>query len=215
LQALKDAGCDRILLFPLYPQYAAATTATVCDKAFETLLKLRDQPTLRVVPPYYAEPVYIEALASSLEAQTGVVVAAASVGMIEIDDGSLHSTTPHAGLGRRELVGGHRQFVTGLAWFAGSSLSVCCRSVARPVKRHRAPPGMRHNQLHTGNFQVGPRYARKHISGISGTDDPRGFPGPLEHQRDRLDHRARHGRTGPGSRVCSQRCCHRVRASGI
>jgi len=56
------------LLFPLYPQYAAATTATVCDAAFATLARLRDQPTLRVVPPYYDERVYIEALASSLEA---------------------------------------------------------------------------------------------------------------------------------------------------
>ena len=69
IEALVKLGCDRILLFPLYPQYAAATTATVCDKAFETLLKLRDQPTLRVVPPYYDDPVYIEALASSLEAE--------------------------------------------------------------------------------------------------------------------------------------------------
>ncbi len=69
IEALVKLGCERILLFPLYPQYAAATTATVCDKAFETLLKLRDQPTLRVVPPYYAESVYIEALASSLEAE--------------------------------------------------------------------------------------------------------------------------------------------------
>ena len=69
IEALVKAGCDRILLLPLYPQYAAATTATVCDKAFETLLKLRDQPTLRVVPPYYDDPVYIEALASSLEAE--------------------------------------------------------------------------------------------------------------------------------------------------
>jgi ferrochelatase len=69
LEALVKAGCDRVLLFPLYPQYAAATTATVCDKAFETLLKLRDQPTLRVVPPYYDDPVYIEAIASTLEAE--------------------------------------------------------------------------------------------------------------------------------------------------
>jgi protoporphyrin/coproporphyrin ferrochelatase len=69
IEALVKLGCDRILLFPLYPQYAAATTATVCDKAFETLLKLRDQPTLRVVPPYYDDPVYIEALAVSIEAE--------------------------------------------------------------------------------------------------------------------------------------------------
>ena len=69
LEALVKLGCDRILLLPLYPQYAAATTATVCDKAFETLLKMRDQPTLRVVPPYYDDPVYIEALAASLESE--------------------------------------------------------------------------------------------------------------------------------------------------
>ena len=69
IEALAKAGCERILLVPLYPQYAAATTATVCDAAFATLLKLRDQPTLRVVPPYYDEPVYIEALANSIEAE--------------------------------------------------------------------------------------------------------------------------------------------------
>ncbi len=69
IEALGLAGCERIVLLPLYPQYAAATTATVCDAAFATLAKLRDQPTLRVVPPYYDEPVYIEALASSIEAE--------------------------------------------------------------------------------------------------------------------------------------------------
>src|SRR5258707_14614017 len=67
IEAMAKAGCERILLLPLYPQYAAATTATVCDAAFATLAAMRDQPTLRVVPPYYAEPVYIEALASSIE----------------------------------------------------------------------------------------------------------------------------------------------------
>ncbi len=69
IEALEKAGCDRILLFPLYPQYAAATTATVCDKAFATLAGMRDQPALRVVPPYYNEPVYIDALASSLQSE--------------------------------------------------------------------------------------------------------------------------------------------------
>jgi ferrochelatase len=69
IEALVKLGCDRILLFPLYPQYAAATTASVCDKAFQTLLNLRAQPTLRVVPPYYDDPVYIEAIAASLEAE--------------------------------------------------------------------------------------------------------------------------------------------------
>ena len=63
------AGCDRILLMPLYPQYAAATTATVCDEVFRFVMGLRDQPALRVLPPYYDDPVYIEALASSIEAE--------------------------------------------------------------------------------------------------------------------------------------------------
>ena len=69
IEAMHKCGCERILLVPLYPQYAAATTATVCDKAFETLMAMREQPALRVVPPYYNEPVYIEALASSIEAE--------------------------------------------------------------------------------------------------------------------------------------------------
>jgi len=66
IDALKEAGCDRILLFPLYPQYAAATTATVNDKAFEKLLSMRSQPALRTVPDYHADPVYIDALANSV-----------------------------------------------------------------------------------------------------------------------------------------------------
>ena len=69
IEAMAKAGCERILLLPLYPQYAAATTATVCDAAFATLAKMRDQPTLRVVPPYYDAPVYIEALANSIDAE--------------------------------------------------------------------------------------------------------------------------------------------------
>jgi protoporphyrin/coproporphyrin ferrochelatase len=68
LDALKQQGCDRILLVPLYPQYSAATTATVCDKAFEALMGMRWQPTLRVAPPYHDDPVYIDALAASLRA---------------------------------------------------------------------------------------------------------------------------------------------------
>ena len=65
LEALQRAGCDRILLFPLYPQYSAATTATACDKAFDALRIMRWQPAIRVVPPYYDDPAYIEALAAS------------------------------------------------------------------------------------------------------------------------------------------------------
>jgi ferrochelatase len=66
LDALKAEGCDRILLFPLYPQYAAATTATVNDKAFDALKKMRWQPAIRTVPPYHDHPAYIEALANSI-----------------------------------------------------------------------------------------------------------------------------------------------------
>ena len=69
LEALAAKGCERILLVPLYPQYAAATTATVCDEAFRILMKMRRQPSLRVAPPYFDEPVYIEALASTLETE--------------------------------------------------------------------------------------------------------------------------------------------------
>jgi ferrochelatase len=68
LEAMQQAGCDRILLVPLYPQYAAATSATVCDKAFAALARMRVQPALRVAPPWFDAAVYIDALAASLEA---------------------------------------------------------------------------------------------------------------------------------------------------
>lgn len=67
IDALKAAGCERILLMPLYPQYSAATTATVNDKAFEALQRMRWQPALRTLPPYHDDPVYIDALARSIE----------------------------------------------------------------------------------------------------------------------------------------------------
>jgi ferrochelatase len=68
LRHLQDQGCERILLVPLYPQYSAATTATVCDKAFDALKTMRWQPAIRVAPPYYDDPLYIEALARSMRA---------------------------------------------------------------------------------------------------------------------------------------------------
>ncbi|MFZ1949671.1 MAG: ferrochelatase [Pseudolabrys sp.] len=68
LEALAAQDCERILIVPLYPQYAAATTATVCDEVFRALSSMRFQPTLRVAAPYFAEPVYIDALAASLNA---------------------------------------------------------------------------------------------------------------------------------------------------
>ena len=67
LDAMQADGCDRILVVPLYPQYAAATTATVCDKAFEVLARMRWQPALRVAPAWFDQPVYIDAVATSLQ----------------------------------------------------------------------------------------------------------------------------------------------------
>jgi len=64
---LVEQGCDRILCFPLYPQYSATTTATANDQLFRALMKMRAAPAIRSVPPYYDEPVYIEALARSIE----------------------------------------------------------------------------------------------------------------------------------------------------
>ncbi|CAN7384013.1 ferrochelatase [Mesorhizobium amorphae] len=66
-QRLVEQGCDRILSFPLYPQYSATTTATANDQLFRALMKMRAAPAIRSVPPYYAEPVYIDALARSIE----------------------------------------------------------------------------------------------------------------------------------------------------
>jgi ferrochelatase len=66
IEAMQKQGCERILVVPLYPQYAAATTATVCDKVFEALAAMRWQPTLRVAPPWHDAPAYIEAVAQSI-----------------------------------------------------------------------------------------------------------------------------------------------------
>src|ERR1700749_635253 len=68
IEALTAQGCDRLLVVPLYPQYSAATSATVCDEAFAVLAGMRAQPTLRVAAPYYDDPDYIEALATSIDA---------------------------------------------------------------------------------------------------------------------------------------------------
>jgi ferrochelatase len=68
IDALTAQGCDRLLVVPLYPQYSAATSATVCDEVFRVLARMRAQPTLRVTPPYYDDPNYIEALAASIDA---------------------------------------------------------------------------------------------------------------------------------------------------
>jgi protoporphyrin/coproporphyrin ferrochelatase len=68
LEALVAQSCERILIVPLYPQYAAPTTATVCDEVFRALTRMRFQPTIRVAAPYFAESAYIDALAASINA---------------------------------------------------------------------------------------------------------------------------------------------------
>ena len=69
LNFLKDEGCENIIILPLYPQYAAATTATVCDEVYRSLMGMRWQPSLQVIPHYESEPAYIEALTKSLESK--------------------------------------------------------------------------------------------------------------------------------------------------
>ncbi|HMG46164.1 MAG TPA: ferrochelatase [Allosphingosinicella sp.] len=68
IDALRGAGCERILIAPLYPQYCAATTATALDEAFRHLRRLRALPAVRTLPPYYRDPIYIVALKKSLQA---------------------------------------------------------------------------------------------------------------------------------------------------
>ncbi|WP_116597705.1 ferrochelatase [Primorskyibacter marinus] len=67
LRAMVEAGCRKILFFPLYPHYAGATSATANDQFFRALMKETWQPTARVVDPYFDQPLYIEALAQSVE----------------------------------------------------------------------------------------------------------------------------------------------------
>src|SRR5215468_8195426 len=81
LAALVAQGCERILVVPLYPQYAAATSATVCDEVFRALMDMRWQPALRVAPPYFDEPVYIEALTAALEAHLKTLTFAPDVAL--------------------------------------------------------------------------------------------------------------------------------------
>lgn len=71
LRRMLSDGCDRVLFFPLYPQYAGATTATANDQLFRALMKEVAQPAVRTVPPYYDHPLYIKALATSVEAALG------------------------------------------------------------------------------------------------------------------------------------------------
>ncbi len=67
LNKLQKEGCENIIVLPLYPQYAAATTATVCDEVYRSLMKMRWQPSLQIIPHYESEPLYISALINSIE----------------------------------------------------------------------------------------------------------------------------------------------------
>ena len=64
---LHEKGCEHLIVLPLYPQYAAATTATVCDEVYRTLMNMRWQPSLKIIPHYESEPLYIDALVNSLK----------------------------------------------------------------------------------------------------------------------------------------------------
>tara|TARA_X000001036_G_scaffold399849_2_gene403794 strand:+ start:1009 stop:2001 length:993 start_codon:yes stop_codon:yes gene_type:complete len=67
LNILKNKGCENIIILPLYPQYAAATTATVCDEVYKSLMKMRWQPSLQIIPHYESEPLYVDALINSIK----------------------------------------------------------------------------------------------------------------------------------------------------
>ena len=66
IMKLKEIGCENLTILPLYPQYAAATTATVCDEVYRTLMNMRWQPSLKVISHYESDPLYIDALVNSI-----------------------------------------------------------------------------------------------------------------------------------------------------
>lgn len=119
LEAMKRGGCDRILLAPLYPQYSAATTATVVDKAAKILGKMRHQPSLRTLPPYYDDLAYIGALAKDLGAQLDALPFTPEVLLL-----SFH------GMPQRTLE-------------LGDPYHCHCRKTARLVEEALARPGLR------------------------------------------------------------------------
>ena len=66
VKELQNKGCENLIILPLYPQYAAATTATVCDEVYRVLMKMRWQPSLKIIPHYESNPLYIDAIVNSL-----------------------------------------------------------------------------------------------------------------------------------------------------
>jgi len=69
IKKLHEVGCERLIILPLYPQYAAATTATVCDEVYRVLMNMRWQPSLNIIPHYESDPLYIKALSNSLNSK--------------------------------------------------------------------------------------------------------------------------------------------------
>ena len=69
IKKLHDNGCENLVILPLYPQYAAATTATVCDEVYRTLMTMRWQPSLKIIPHYESDPLYIDALVNSINSK--------------------------------------------------------------------------------------------------------------------------------------------------
>ena len=66
IKKLNEEGCENLIILPLYPQYAAATTATVCDEVYRTLMNMRWQPSLKIIPHYESDPLYVDALVNSI-----------------------------------------------------------------------------------------------------------------------------------------------------
>src|SRR3546814_16609092 len=98
LLSLTEGGCDRILIAPLYPQYCAATTASVQDEAYRVLGPLRRQPPIRTLPPYHDDPNYIETLASVIRRQLHALDSAPErlvASVLGMPARTLHMGNPH------------------------------------------------------------------------------------------------------------------------
>ena len=66
IEDMQKKGCEKLIILPLYPQYASPTSATVCDEVFRVLMKMRWQPSIQIIPHYESEPLYIDALVNSI-----------------------------------------------------------------------------------------------------------------------------------------------------
>ncbi len=73
IKSMQKEGCEKLIIFPLYPQYASPTTATVCDEVFRVLMKMRWQPAIQIVPHYESEPLYIKALINSINKKLSII----------------------------------------------------------------------------------------------------------------------------------------------